>query len=100
LRGAGDYQDNLTLATHAPTRRVLRCLYLGDFDMQTATCEPVAAKATGTSLLPLDTLGGTIKAHIAAGDKAKLGPNAANCDCGEGDDWRPRHRISHETLLC
>src|SRR4051794_17060014 len=27
-------------------------------------------EATGTSLLPLDTLGGTIKAHIAAGDKA------------------------------
>src|ERR1700738_1824428 len=32
--------------------------------------DTVAVDRTSGSLLPLDTLGGTIKAHIAAGDKA------------------------------
>ncbi len=38
--------------------------------MQAAQCEPVSAASTGNSLLPLDTLAATIKARIAAGDKA------------------------------
>jgi hypothetical protein len=32
--------------------------------------ETISVGRTAGSLLPLDTLGGTIKAHIAAGDKA------------------------------
>jgi hypothetical protein len=38
--------------------------------MQTAMVEPRSGSSVSKSLLPLDTLGGTIKAHIAAGDKA------------------------------
>ena len=38
--------------------------------MQAATVEHEAGVTASKSLLPLDTLGGTIKAHITAGDKA------------------------------
>jgi hypothetical protein len=38
--------------------------------MQTAMVEPEAGLSSGTSLLPLDTLGATIKARVDAGDKA------------------------------
>lgn len=38
--------------------------------MQRSTTEQSDGRLSEGSLLPLDTLGGTIKAHIAAGDKA------------------------------
>jgi hypothetical protein len=44
-----------------------RRMWRGEISMLTET---ITVERTACSLLPLDTLGGTIKAHIAAGDKA------------------------------
>lgn len=43
---------------------------MGDFNMQTASCETATVSASSNSLVALDTLCGLVKASIAAGDKS------------------------------